>query len=150
MPPSLDLTAERALQDLLVALADQRLMRSAHDCSDGGLAVALAECCFETVGVGAEVSIDAVDVARDTRLNTAAALFGESASRVVISVVPADVTRALEQASAAGVPARLIGQTGGNRLRIAVGGEIVVDTAVTEAELVWSTAIEQYFAKRVA
>jgi phosphoribosylformylglycinamidine synthase subunit PurL len=150
MPPSLDLTAERALQDLLVALADQRLMRSAHDCSDGGLAVALAECCFETVGVGAEVSIDAVDVARDTRLNTAAALFGESASRVVISVVPADVTRALEQASAAGVPARLIGQTGGNRLRIAVGGEIVVDTAVTEAERVWSTAIEQYFVKQVA
>jgi phosphoribosylformylglycinamidine synthase len=150
VPPALDLKAERALQDLLVALADERLMRSAHDCSDGGLAVALAECCFETVGVGAEVSIGAVKVARDTRLNTAAALFGESASRAVISVVPADVTRVLEQASAAGVPARLVGQTGGNRLRIAVAGEVVVDTAVTEAERAWSTAIEQYFAKRVA
>jgi phosphoribosylformylglycinamidine synthase II len=149
-PPSLDLRAERSLQDLLVALAADRLVRSAHDCSDGGLAVALAECCFETIGIGAEVSIDGVEVARDARVNVAAALFGESASRVVISVAPADVTRVLEQASAAGVPARLIGQTGGNRLRMAVGGEIVVDTAVTEAERAWSTAIEQYFAKRVA
>jgi len=150
LPPALDLNAERALQQLLVALAGERLMRSAHDCSEGGLAVALAECCFETVGVGAEVSIGAAAVAHDARLNRAAALFGESASRVVISVVPADVTRVLEQASAAGVPARLIGQTGGNRLRIAVGGEMAVDTAVTEAERAWSTAIEQYFAKRVA
>src|SRR6185436_13672535 len=99
-PPELDLKAERALQDLLVALADERLMRSAHDCSEGGLAVALAECCFDTIGVGAEVSIGAIDVARDPRLNTAAALFGESASRVLISAVPADVTRVLEQASA--------------------------------------------------
>ncbi len=45
-PPALDLKAERALQDLLVTLADARLIRSAHDCSDGGLAVTLAECCF--------------------------------------------------------------------------------------------------------
>jgi phosphoribosylformylglycinamidine synthase II len=149
-PPSLELTAERALQDLVVALAGDRLVRSAHDCSDGGLGVALAECCFETIGIGAEVSIAGVDVAHDPRVNVAAALFGESASRVVLSVVPADVTRVLEQASAAGVPAQLIGQTGGNRLRMAVGGEMVVDTAVTEAERAWSTAIEQYFAKRVA
>jgi len=150
LPPSLDLQAERALQNLLVALAGERLVRSAHDCSDGGLAVAVAECCFETIGIGAEISIGEVQVARDPGVNVAAALFGESASRVVISVVPADLTRVLEQASAAGVPARLIGHTGGNRLRMAVGGEIVVDTAVTGAERAWSTAIEQYFAKRVA
>jgi len=150
MPPALDLKAERALQQLLVALAGERLMRSAHDCADGGLAVTLAECCFETVGIGAEVSIGAANVARDARIDGAAALFGESASRVVISVVTADVTRVLEQASAFGVPARLVGQTGGNRLRIAVGGEMAVDIAVTEAERAWSTAIEQYFAKRVA
>jgi phosphoribosylformylglycinamidine synthase subunit PurL len=150
LPPALDLEAERALQRLLVELAAERLMRSAHDCSDGGLAVTLAECCFETVGVGAEVSIAGIALDDDERVNVAAALFGESASRVVISVVPAEVTRVLEDASAADVPARLIGQTGGNRLRIAVGGEIVVDTAVTEAERAWSTAIEQYFAKRVA
>jgi phosphoribosylformylglycinamidine synthase II len=150
VPPELDLDAERALQALLVTLADERLMRSAHDCSDGGLAVTVAECCFDTIGIGAEVSLGAEQVARDPRLNTAAALYGESASRAVISAVPDDVTRVLERAAATRVPARVIGQTGGNRLRMAVGGEIVIDLPVADAERAWSTAIEQYFVKRVA
>jgi phosphoribosylformylglycinamidine synthase len=147
LPPALDLDAERAL---LVTLADERLVRSAHDCSDGGLAVAIAECCFDTAGMGAEISIDGVEVARDARLNVAAALFGESASRVVVSVVPDQVTAVLQRAAAANVPARVIGQTGGNRLGLAVGGAIVIDQSVDEAERVWSTAIDRHFAKRVA
>jgi phosphoribosylformylglycinamidine synthase II len=57
MPPALDLDAERAVQRLLVTLADERLLRSAHDCSDGGAAVTIAECAFDTVGIGAEVSL---------------------------------------------------------------------------------------------
>jgi phosphoribosylformylglycinamidine synthase subunit PurL len=150
VPPDLDLNAERALQALLVALADDRLMRSAHDCSDGGFAVTVAESCFDTNGIGAEISIDGLKVARDAGINAAAALFGESATRVIVSAVPDDVTRILERAAAAKVPARVIGQTGGNRLRIAVGGEMVIDQSVDEAERAWSTAIDQYFAKRVA
>jgi phosphoribosylformylglycinamidine synthase len=150
VPPALDLEAERALQTLLVTLAGERLMRSAHDCSDGGLAATVAECCFDTIGIGAEVSVAAEQVARDPRVNTAAALFGESASRVVISAVPADVTRILERAAAARVPARVVGQTGGNRVRIAAGGDMVIDLSVDEAERAWSTAIERYFVKRVA
>jgi phosphoribosylformylglycinamidine synthase subunit PurL len=150
LPPALDLDAERALQSLLVTLADERLVRSAHDCSDGGLAVTVAECCFDTIGIGAEISIDAVQIARDAGVNVAAALFGESASRVVVAVVPEDVTTMLERAAAARVPARVIGQTGGNRLRMAVGGRIAIDRSVDEAERVWSTTIEQYFVKRVA
>src|SRR4029077_20468555 len=59
VPPVLDLEAERALQALLVTLADEGLARSAHDCSDGGLAVTAAECCFDTVGIGANISVDA-------------------------------------------------------------------------------------------
>jgi phosphoribosylformylglycinamidine (FGAM) synthase-like enzyme len=110
----------------------------------------VAECCFDSGGVGAEVSIVGVDVARAPDLNVAAALFGESASRAVISVVPDNVTTVLERAAAANVPVRVIGQTGGNRLRIAVGGHIVIDLAVDEAEHVWSTALERYLAKRVA
>jgi phosphoribosylformylglycinamidine synthase subunit PurL len=148
--PALDLQAERALQDLLVRLASDRLVRSAHDCSDGGLAVTLAECCFGTGGVGAEASIDAVKVSRDPRVNDAAALFGESASRVVVSATPDDVTEVLQRAAAAEVPARVIGQTGGNRLRIAVAGRTVIDVSIDEAERVWSTAIERCFVKRVA
>jgi len=150
VPPELDLDAERRLQTLLVTLANERLMRSAHDCSDGGLAVTVAECAFETAGIGAEVSLEGVQVSRDAAVNIAAALFGESATRVVVSVVPEEVTAVLRHAAAANVPVRVIGQTGGNRLRIAVAGGIVVDQSVDEAERVWSTAIDRYFVQRVA
>jgi phosphoribosylformylglycinamidine synthase len=150
VPPLLDLDAERALQTLLVALAGDRLLRSAHDCSDGGLAVTVAECAFDTVGIGAEVSIDGVQVSRDGTVNVVAALFGESASRVVVSVVPEQVSEVLQRAEAAGVPVRVIGKTGGSRLRIAVAGSIAIDQSVDEAERVWSTAIDRYFAQRVA
>src|SRR5438094_3393976 len=150
VPPALDLAAERALQQLLVTLAAERLMRSAHDCSDGGLAVTVAECCFDTAGMGAEVEIDRVRVAGNDAVNVAAALFGESASRVVIGVAPDDVTAVLQRAAAASVPAKVIGRTGGNRLRIAVAGETVIEVSVGEAERVWLSAIEKYFVKRVA
>jgi phosphoribosylformylglycinamidine synthase len=146
-PPALDLKIERALQDLLVALADQRLVRSAHDCSDGGLAVALAECCFGSNGVGAEISLASVT---DDALGPHATLFGESASRVLVSVAPNLVTEVLQQAARHAVPAAVIGETGGNRLRMAVGGQTVADLAVDDAERAWSQAIEQVFAKKVA
>jgi phosphoribosylformylglycinamidine synthase len=141
-PPSLDLQAEKGLQDLLVALASDRLMHSAHDCSDGGIAVTLAECCFDTAGMGAEVSILGGSIA--------AALFGESASRVVVSVAPEDVDEALERASAANVPARVIGKTGGTVLKIAVAGALAIECSIHDAERVWGSAIERYFARRVA
>jgi phosphoribosylformylglycinamidine synthase len=149
-PPSLDLQAERALQDLLVQLADGRLVRSAHDCSDGGLAVTLAECTFDTAGIGADVSIDNVSVAGDPEINRAAALFGESASRVVVSVAPDAATEVLKRAKAAGVPARVIGRTGGQEVRIAVGGQPAIAVGVSEAERAWSGAVEHHFAKQVA
>jgi phosphoribosylformylglycinamidine synthase subunit PurL len=149
-PPSLDLKAERALQDLLVELAAARLLRSAHDCSDGGLAVTLAECAFDTGGIGADISIDGVRVADDEGINRAAALFGESATRVVVSVSPETTADVLNRAKTAGVPARVIGRTGGSSLRVAVDGRIAIDAAVSEAERIWSGAIEHYFAKRVA
>jgi phosphoribosylformylglycinamidine (FGAM) synthase-like enzyme len=148
-PPALDLPAERALQDLIVRLAGGRLVRSAHDCADGGLAVTLAECCFGA-GAGAEASIDGVNVSRDPRINDVAALFGESASRIVVSAAPDAVAEVLSRAAAAQVPARVIGETGGNRLRITIAGRVVMDVAVDEAERVWSTAIERHFVKRVA
>jgi phosphoribosylformylglycinamidine synthase len=135
---------------LLAALADERLVRSAHDCSDGGIAVTIAECAFDSIGIGAEASLDELTVSRVAEVNTAAALFGESASRVVVSVVPEHVTAVLRHAAAANVPARVIGQTGGSRLRIAVAGTVVIDQSVDEAERVWSTAIDRHFAQRVA
>jgi len=150
VPPALDLGKERDLQRLVVALADERLIRSAHDCSDGGLAVAVAESCFDTGGIGAEVSVGGVILSADRQLNDAAALFGESASRVVVSVATDCLTGVLERAAAQNFATQVIGQTGGNRLRIAVNGDVVVDLTVDEAERTWSRALEAHFAKRVA
>ena len=148
-PPALDLRAERALQGLVVTLADARLIRSAHDCSDGGLAVTLAECCFGS-GVGADISVEGVSVSTRAILNEAATLFGESASRIVVSLPSDNVAEVLQQAAAARVPARVVGETGGNLLRIAVDGRVVVDMMVSDAERVWSRTIGRYFSKRVA
>jgi phosphoribosylformylglycinamidine synthase len=150
VPPAIDLAAERALQELLVALADTRLIRSAHDCSEGGFAVTLAECCFGTAGIGAEGSIDGVTIARDARVNESAALFGESASRAIVSATPDNLTEVLSTASAMRVPARVIGQTGGNLLRIAVAGRMAVDLPVAGLERAWSSAIEQSVVRKVA
>jgi phosphoribosylformylglycinamidine synthase II len=150
LPPVLDLERERALQDLLVVLASDRLLRSAHDCSDGGIAVTLAECTFGTGGVGAEVSLEGTRAASSATLDDAAVLFGESASRVVVSLRPEDVTEVLQRAAAAGVSARVVGETGGNRLRIAVAGRTVVDVSQDAAEAAWSSAIGRAFRRRVA
>ena len=86
-PPTLNLTRERALQRLLVELAGQGTLESAHDCAEGGLAVTLAECCFDTGGIGAAVDLVTIDSAEGGDRLTAT-LFGESASRVVVSVAP--------------------------------------------------------------
>jgi hypothetical protein len=69
---------------------------------------------------------------------------------VAISVGHDAVRDVLQRAAAAGVPAQVIGRTGGNRLRITVAGEMAIDVSVDEAERVWRAAIERYFARRVA
>jgi phosphoribosylformylglycinamidine synthase len=149
LPPAIDLDAERRLQALLVALASEGTIQSAHDCSDGGLAVTAAECCFDTGGMGADLSIEAVHVSLNDALNQTAALFSESASRVIVSVAKAGVDALLERAAAAGVPARPVGQTGGTRLRIEVDGRRVIDVSIAEAERAWSGAIERFFVPRL-
>jgi phosphoribosylformylglycinamidine synthase subunit PurL len=149
-PPQIDLQAEYALQTLLVALSNEALVRSAHDCSDGGLGVTLAECSFDTDGIGVTASIRAVDAGRSAMLNRMAALFSESASRVVVSVAPDTVQDVLNRAKMAGVPAEVIGQTGGARIAIDVDGQRAIDVPVAEAERVWSSAVERHFVKKVA
>ncbi|PWT80540.1 MAG: phosphoribosylformylglycinamidine synthase subunit PurL [Blastocatellia bacterium] len=150
VPPVLDLAAERSLQALLVQLAAARLLRSAHDCSDGGIAVALAECCFDTGGIGAKVSIPPAQISLRHVTNRTAALFSETVSRAVVSVRSDDVRNVLERAAAAGVPAHVLGRTGGQRLQITVGEEVAIDVGLDEAERIWSSALERYFVKRVA
>ena len=105
LPPALDLTRERALHHLLVRLGGSRgAIRSAHDCADGGFAVALAECCFDTQGVGVRRGDRPRRVRRRRRV-LAATLFGESASRVIVSASPERTQGVLDAARTAGVPA---------------------------------------------
>ena len=122
--PDVNLEEEKRLQQLLVECASGKLLRSAHDCSDGGLAVALAECCMGTGSdlVGAEIDI-ATDGVRSDFL-----LFGEDQSRVVVSAAAVDGHSLMEIARKHHVPAVVIGRVGGDRL--VIGKEI--DLSVSE------------------
>jgi len=143
-PPRLDLSREKALLALLADAVSSRLLQSAHDCSDGGIAVTLAECSFDTGGIGATIDL-APDSSRDD-----AVLFGESASRVVVSVKQGSTQALLRLAATHGVPARVIGSTGGSRLKVSIDGRVAIDIAVEEAQEIWATAFERYFARRAA
>ena len=148
VPPSLDLVQEAALQRVLVDGAAAGIIRSAHDCAEGGLAVTLAECCFDS-SFGVDVDLAGV-AAASAGWRRVATLFGESASRAVVSVSPERVEGLLSMAAAANVPAARIGIVGGDRIRVSVEGERVLDEPLAAAELVWSTAIEAYFERRRA
>jgi phosphoribosylformylglycinamidine synthase len=146
MPPAVDLARERALIGLLTTAAARGFLRSAHDCSDGGLAVTLAECAFDCGGIG--LRVDVVPVPSAGSHGIAAALFGESASRAVVSVMPEHLAALQALAADYGVPAAVIGETGGSRIAIAVGGMAVVDADLEKAEAAWSSALGSYFARQ--
>jgi phosphoribosylformylglycinamidine synthase len=142
VPPALDLDRERALQRVLVDGAAVGLISSAHDCAEGGLAVTLAECAFGT-GLGAELNVAGVG-------DDAATLFGESASRVIVTVAPPRAVELLSRAASAGVPATVIGRVGGERNRISVDGRMLIDERLADVERIWATAIESWFERKHA
>jgi phosphoribosylformylglycinamidine synthase subunit PurL len=108
---SIDLAAEARLQKLLVQLAQARVLASAHDVSDGGIAVALAESCIAG-GVGCTVKLG-IRPGRDV-----AKLWSEEPSRVIVSFDARHEAELRSRCDAAGVPFAPIGSTGGDRLRI--------------------------------
>jgi len=142
-PPELDLNRERSLITLLTSAASAGLLQSAHDCSDGGAAVTLAECAFDTGGLGFTVDLPG-------STDAPATLFGESASRAVVSATSENLQKLLQLAAGLGVPARSIGRTGGSRMAIAIDGRTAIDCPVAEAEEVWSDALGRYFTRRAA
>jgi phosphoribosylformylglycinamidine synthase len=146
--PHVDLAAERALIAVVTRAAAGRLIQSAHDCSDGGLAVALAESCFGSGGIGCDATVTAADGPDGWAI--LGTLFSERGGRIVVSVRPEHREALLALAGEHGVPAAVVGRTGGSRIRIAVGGTTAVDCSVAEAEQSWSTAFERYFAGRAA
>jgi phosphoribosylformylglycinamidine synthase len=116
-PPRLDYEKEKAVQETVRSLIRMGLVKSAHDCSEGGLAVALAECCISgDEMVGAEIDLTAFGPSPADVL-----LFNESQSRIVISVRRENASAALSLAEWQGVPVYRLGFTGGEQLRIKSG-----------------------------
>ena len=136
--PVLDLKAELAVQTACLRAAAAGLLRSAHDCSDGGLAVALAECCFSSLNrpaVGAEI-----DIAGD--FDVATRLFSETPSRIIISFEQSALGNLEEIVAAAGCPMTLLGNVGSDLLRIESEGETVLELQVAEMETAWRSSLK--------
>jgi len=141
-PPRCDFETARTLHTTLLGLIQSGLVKSAHDCSEGGLAVCLAESCIsQLVGretprlIGATIDLGAL---KDVRLD--ALLFGETQSRVVVSCKPLDAVKVVERAKLMGVPAVQIGKVGGDKLAIkAASGEF--NWPVAELHDAWWNSI---------
>jgi phosphoribosylformylglycinamidine synthase len=129
-PPRLDLDAERGLHALLAEGAARGVLLSAHDPSDGGLAVALAECCFAGEEPGLGGTFDLAGTLAADRL-----LFSETPSRAVVTT--RDELRLAELARRHGVRWARLGAVGGDRLVVRGGGGALVDAAVSELHAAW-------------
>src|SRR5438552_149259 len=114
-PPHVDLTHEIKVQDAVRDLIRESLVQSAHDCSEGGLAVALAESCFNPDRLlGADIALNAGDTPAAT------VLFDESQSRILISVTPENLDKAIAMLRERDVPFQQLGKVGGDELQIRI------------------------------
>jgi phosphoribosylformylglycinamidine synthase II len=133
LPPEVDLAAERRLSELLRRLSHGGLLRTAHDLSEGGLAVALAEASFgRRLGAAVEVPGEFCSGGAD--------LFSETQARAIVAVRPASLDAVLRAAEGAGVPAAEIGGVGGEELVIRSGSD-ALRAPVAELHEIWSTAL---------
>jgi phosphoribosylformylglycinamidine synthase len=135
-PPALDLKQEAALQKCLRELVEGNIIESAHDCSDGGLAVALTEAAFPA-GVGAEIDLSS------NELFAEAILFAEDASRVVITCDSKKAGDIQQVGIKWGVRAERIGQTVPEKLNISIDGRQVVAASVSELRSTWESALSR-------
>ena len=134
-PPELDLEKEAALQKAVIELIQQELADSVHDCADGGLAVALSEKTFAK-GVGVRVNLTS------NGLPAEFALFGEDASRIVLSCDPDNVSRIQQVAEKYGVASDVLGETIPERLQITLDGKMVVSGVVSDLNQAYESALE--------
>ncbi|MBO7543778.1 phosphoribosylformylglycinamidine synthase subunit PurL [bacterium] len=144
-PPCMDLKKEKALQDALLKAITSGLIRSAHDVSEGGLAVCAAECCFtapmevesEAVKLGAKLDFTSVG-SRTPRPD--ALLFGEQQSRVIVSLAPENVTALEEIAKEFGVKCDLLGTVTGEELEITLNQGTLIKAKVDDLKKAWRDA----------
>lgn len=137
-----NLDNERALQDFVSEAIRKRLVKSAHDISEGGLAVALAECCYSNVqrqAVGAEVRIP-------ENMETCKDLFGEYSSRVILTTTNAVELKA--RGRQMGLEVSILGQVGGNRLVLQYRTDRTVDISIEELEAAWRYALPKLLSSK--
>jgi phosphoribosylformylglycinamidine synthase len=116
--PHVDLAFEIKIQNTVRDLIREGLVKSAHDCSEGGLAVGLAECCFNPERLfGAEIELETGD------MSVATAFFNESQSRIVISIAPENLQNTMSMLQERQIPFQQLGRVGGNQLRSRLGSE---------------------------
>ncbi|MDD3851028.1 MAG: phosphoribosylformylglycinamidine synthase subunit PurL [Firmicutes bacterium] len=132
--PKLDLDREKRVQGCCLELIRGGTVKSAHDCSEGGIAVALAESCISGE-IGAKVELEGCG--REDLL-----LFGEGQSRIVITVRQSDLERVKDAASRFGIPVTVLGRVRGKELIIDIAGQRGIQMAVKDMETDWQEAIE--------
>lgn len=145
LPPGIDMAREKGLIDLLVSLIADGLLQSAHDLSEGGLAVAAAECCIQG-SLGAGLTLAPGEIRPD------AILFGESQGRVLVSVKPESLQAVLDASERGGLPATVLGCVGGSTLQIGLTDSGVpvlslIQCEVEELKQAWKGSIACQMAK---
>ncbi|MFN8642051.1 MAG: phosphoribosylformylglycinamidine synthase subunit PurL [Candidatus Binatia bacterium] len=137
-PPWIDLSVELAVQRVCLQAIREGIVRSAHDLSEGGLAVALAEACMSGPGepLGAEIEMEAA-------IRPDAWLFGESQSRILVSVRRKHLNRLRELARDADVPCATLGEVRGRRLRIGT----LIDVSSADLRQAWADALSERMAR---
>ncbi len=138
--PALNLNAEHRLQHCVLDGAQQRLWAAAHDCSDGGLLVALAELCFSTHGKALS-GMDLYLSAEAPGLSRAGLLFGETPGRMLVVVAASRRAEVEALCQKHQVPCCPLGVIHGDRLTITLDGELVLDEPVAELEHLWRTSL---------
>jgi len=134
--PALDLAKEKALQDFVLGLHAQGLLQSAHDVSDGGLAVALAESCLTAEPpLGVEVRVPE----GEAYFQIAELLFGEAASRILVSVKASEAANFGQLAAAAGISCTRLGAVASKRFQVAPW----IDLPIAEVHGVWNSGFER-------
>jgi phosphoribosylformylglycinamidine synthase len=133
-PPWVDLKLESAVQQSCLKAIERGVIRSAHDASDGGLAVTLAECCISGPEKALGVRIELHEIMRPDAL-----LFGESQSRIVVSLKERHLSRLKEIAEREGAPMQVIGRVGGSRFTI----RSLMRLSVGELRSIWSRSVER-------
>jgi phosphoribosylformylglycinamidine synthase subunit PurL len=143
-PPAIDLGAEKRLQECLVSLAAAGSVRSAHDVSDGGITVTLAESCFAAASQGAAAQLGVKVNLPDEVSPAEFVLFGERGARAIVSVAPSSLGAVLETARQCGVAVQEIGQViRGDAFRIEYKGSAVIDGSVAKLYDAWAHSLER-------